>query len=253
MIEIKKEYSQDAFNLTNGCVSCATRDMAADIKELSIGYGGRNSVLTLCRKCRMELMNVLAKDVGTEIPMSSFGVPYGTEMEGGIVTNVANIADNTYFRILPEGARCYVTTQNGSKVLYVDVPDYHTIHPQVHFKDALTLKESKDYIIKDVCSRVAHYDEYMSGKYARIDFPVRCISEPDRGHFKMNKKYDATFFLCAGEVDMSITDDRGNVYDFDIKDEAWHVTLPNIMKLPCDMDSMTRLKDKLLEFKPVAK
>lgn len=63
MIKIKDEESQKLFGITNGCTSCSSNKFKDGIKVIKIipRYGGNGIEVTLCRKCREELKDLLSQ------------------------------------------------------------------------------------------------------------------------------------------------------------------------------------------------
>jgi len=64
MITICNEEYQEKYNITNGCWCCGTKELTEDIKEVQFVPGSMSKTITLCKKCRNELLNVLKEHDG---------------------------------------------------------------------------------------------------------------------------------------------------------------------------------------------
>jgi len=70
MITICNEEYQEKYNITNGCWCCGTKELTEDIKEVQFVPGSMSKTITLCKKCRNELLNVLKEHDDVEITES---------------------------------------------------------------------------------------------------------------------------------------------------------------------------------------
>ena len=63
MIKIIEEEKQKLFNITSGCASCGENKIKNNIKIIKVTpkYGGVGAEITLCKKCREELKELLSQ------------------------------------------------------------------------------------------------------------------------------------------------------------------------------------------------